>query len=365
MKNKVKPLLIGSIIVIGVCIIAIKMEIIPIVNAKIEDAMTDTVVIHYNQENPPVARSVVSPDRKQLAFCNGKQEFSVQELSTGKITTYTVTEKVFQVKYSPDGRYLAVGRNILNTETGEVTLLPTQADPGSSFDEIAFSTNGELLAIVNDDLALHPTRPTVIEIWNLQTKQLIQKFTKDRFLIHQMSFSPDGHYLAVAGDAITLWDIQTGKCVKTLMTDATPSDNILGTPTNYNALSYSPDGKHVAAVLISEYGPARGKGSQMQGIEIWDTEQEKVVKTLELGRYDTMYKLQYSPDGLYIASGKGVGINNEIIRDAVWIWDVNRGEVVKKLTQFPEYSLATMDYSADGNYISASGNYYTKIWKIK
>jgi len=54
-----------------------------------------------------------------------------------------------------------------------------------------------------------------------------------------------------------------------------------------------------------------------------------------------------------------------MIRDAVWLWDINRGEVVKKLTQFPEYSLVTMDYSADGNYISASGNYYTKIWKIK
>jgi len=364
MKNKVKRLLIGSIIVIGVCLIAIKLEIIPIVSAKITDVMTDTKVIYYNQKKFPDAKAAVSPGGEQLAFCSGKQEFSVQEVSTGKITTYSAKEQVFQVKYSPDGRYLAAGRNILNIETGEVTPLPTQANPGFSFDEIAFSTNGELLAIVNDDLALHRTRPTVIEIWNLQTKQLIQKFTKDRFLIYQMSFSPDGHHLAVAGHAISLWDIQTGKCVKTLMTDATPSDNTLEFHTNYETLDYSPDGKHLAAVLVSEYSPPKGNGNQTQGIEIWDTEQEKVVKTFDLGIY-TMYKLQYSPDGKFIATGRGVGLDNEIIRDAVWIWDVNRGEVVKKLTQFPEYSLATMDYSADGNYISASGNYYTKIWKIK
>ena len=71
------------------------------------------------------------------------------------------------------------------------------------------------------------------------------------------------------------------------------------------------------------------------------------------------------PGGQYLASGKDLGKEANMIRDAVWLWDINRGEVVKKLTQFPEYSLVTMDYSADGNYISASGNYYTKIWKIK
>ena len=365
MKNKVKRLLIGSIIVIGVCLIAIKLEIVPIVSAKIADAMTDTKIIHYNQENFPEAIAVVSPDGKQLASCNGKQEFSVQEVSTGKITTYPVREQVFQVKYSPDGRYLAAGNNILNTETGEVTPLPTQATPGLSFDEIAFSTNGELIAFVNNERGPHPTRSTVIEIWKLQTKELIQQFTKDRFLIHQMVFSPDGHYLAVAGNEISLWDTQTGKCVKTFMTDTVPSDNILEFPTDYKALAYSPDGKHLATVFVSAYSAPRSKENHTQAIEIWDIEQEKIVKTFELGPHDAMEKLQYSPDGQYIASGKAVGLHNGNIRDVVWLWDIKRGEVVKKLTQFPEYSLLTMDYTADGNYISASGSYYTKIWKVK
>ena len=364
MKNKVKRLLIGSVIVIGVCVIAIKVEIVPIVSAKIADLMTDTKVIYYNQGKSPFARAAVSPDRKQLAFCLGDQEFSVQELSTGKITTYPVTGNVCQVKYSPDGRYLAAGRNILNTETGEVTPLSTQAKPSTSFDEIAFSTNGELLAIVNKERALHPTRPTVIEIWNLQSKQLIQKFTKDRFLIYQMSFSPDGHYLAVAGNAISLWDIKTGKCVKTLMTDTTPSDNILEFHTEYRTLDYSPDGRHLAAVLENQYSSAKGNGSQTQGIEIWDVEQEKVVKTLDGGPY-MLDQLKYSPDGQFIATGRTIYDLFDMISDAVWIWDVNRGEVVKKLTQFPYGTLTGMDYSADGNYVSADGDYYTKIWKIK
>jgi len=285
-------------------------------------------------------------------------------LSTGKINTYPATKKVFQVKYSPDGRYLAAGRNILNTETGEVTALSTQAKPSTYFDEIAFSTNDELLAIVNVERALKPTRPTVIEIWNLQTKQLIQKFTKDRFVIAQMTFSPDGHYLAVAGDGISLWDTQTGKCVKTLMTDATPSDNILEFHTDYESIDYSSDGRHLAAVLVSQYSSAKGKKNQTQGIEIWDVEQEKVVKTLDGGPYK-LDKLQYSPDGQFIATGRTIYDPLDMIRDAVWIWDVNRGEVVKKLPRYPDSSLLTMGYSADGNYISASGGYYTKIWKVK
>ena len=365
MKNRVKRLLIGSSIAIGICLIAIKIEIVPIVSAKIEDVMTDTKVIYYNQKKFPDAKAAVSPGGEQLAFCSGKQEFSVQEVSTGKITTYSAKEQVFQVKYSPDGRYLAAGRNILNTETGEVTPLPTQANPGSSFDEIAFSTNGELIAIVNEDRFPHPTRPTVIEIWNLQTKKLIQKFTKDRFLIYQMAFSPDGHYLAVAGDAISLWDIQIGKCVKTMGSKLTPSDNIFPDPDDYPSIAYSPDGKHLAAVLKSIYSTDQQKKTHgTQTIEIWDTEQEKVVKTLDGGPY-TLDKLQYSPDGQFIATGRTIYDSFDMIRDAVWIWDVNRGEVVKKLPLYPDSSLLTMDYSADGNYISASGSYYTKIWKVK
>jgi len=47
MKNKVKRLLIGSIIVIGVCLIAIKLEIVPIVSAKLAEVMWSILMMAY------------------------------------------------------------------------------------------------------------------------------------------------------------------------------------------------------------------------------------------------------------------------------------------------------------------------------
>lgn len=367
MGNKKKRLLIGIIIFIGMCLAVFKLNLVQVVYAKVDDAMSDTKTICFNQDNwNDNGKAVVSPDLKQVAFCKGTQEFFVKELSTGIITTYSTEEKIYQLKYSPDGTYLAAGRNVLNTKTGKVTHLATDAILPSTSDYIAFSPNSEKLALVNEEQVQYP-RPTIIEIWNLEKEQLVQKLSSG-YVINQIAFSKNGRCLAVAGDKITLWDIQEGKPVKKLVTDSMPADNELLSHIDYQAIAYSPDGKHLAAVLRSSYRNGKsinGQSSQTEVIEIWDAEQGRVDKTLEWDTPHDMKKLQYSPDGKYIASGKGVNRSEEMIRDAVWIWDVSRGQVVKKLTQFPDYNLTGMDYSADGSHLSASGHWNTKIWRIK
>lgn len=153
MKNTKKRLFIGSILFIGIYIAVIKMDALQVVSAKIGDAMNETMTIHYNHDNRNGdARAAVSPDRRHLAFCKGEKEFFVQELSTGIVTTYPTEEKIYQLKYSPNGIYLAAGRNVLNTKTGKVTPLATDVKILSTDDYIAFSPNNEILALVNADL---------------------------------------------------------------------------------------------------------------------------------------------------------------------------------------------------------------------
>lgn len=369
MKNNRKYLLIGSLIFIGLCFTAIKTDLVQIVHAKVDDAMTETTTIRYNLDNRNIdARAVVSPDRTHLAFCTGTKEFFIQEISTGTIITYPTEENIRQLKYSPNGVYVAAGRNVLNTKTGKVMQLATDAKMPSTSDYIAFSSDSEKLALVNEEQVQYP-RPTCIEIWNVETEQLVQKIPSND-LTNQMTFTQDGRFLASTGREIMLWDLQEGRCVNKLVTDSMPADNELKLHTHYEAITCSPDGKYLAAVLRSTYHNSKkydpNQPKQTEVIEIWDVEQGVVVKTLVWNNQETIKELQYSSDGQYLASGKIVSSLDDMMRDAVWIWDVNQGQVVKKLTQFPKDSfLIGMDYSADGNYLSASGTYYTKIWKIK
>lgn len=185
-----------------------------------------------------------------------------------------------------------------------------------------------------------------------------------------MTFVQGGNVLALAGSEITLWNIQDGKCVKTLVKDSMPADNELFLHIHYEAITSSPNGKYLAALLRSTYHNSKkhdpNQPEQTEVIEIWDSEQGVVVKTLVWNNHQNLDILQYSPDGKYLASGKVISGYYDLIRAAVWIWDVNQGKVVKKLTQFPDYAhVKGLDYSADGKYLSASSHWNTKIWKIK
>lgn len=365
MQSKKKRLIIGSILFIAMCFAAVKMNVLPAVSAKVNDMVSDTKTIQYIEDGPyheiisPGA--VVSPDLKYLASCKGTKEFVVQDLSTGVNTTYPTVEKIYQLKYSPNSVYLAAGRNILNMQTGKVTTLATDAEIRSSFDHITFSTNSEQLAFVNEEPVASP-RPAFIEVWDIQKEVLVQKLPNNR-LVYQMVFSPDGRYLSSAGSEISLWDIQVGKCIKTLVTDSLPVDNELKWHIDYQSIAYSPDGKHLAAVLRDNYS-SKGEHKELKKevIEIWDTEQGVVTQTWNSTR--NIEKLQYSADGQYLASALNIH-KSDLAREAIWIWDVKSETVIKKLGQYPDYSVLQMDYSADGNYLSASGEQNVKIWKIK
>lgn len=364
MKNKGKRLLMGSVIILVLCLTAIKLEVIPVVCAKVQDAMSDTVTISYDTSRHGGGGVSVSSDGKQMAFCKGTQEFFIQELSSGKIITYPTQNKVYQVKYSPNCKYLVAGRNVFNLQTGQISPLITEAIIAPNLeDNIAFSPDGASVAIVSEKWGDHPELATV-EIWNLQTQQLMQTLPMPHTYIPEMSFSRDGRYLAIAGRVIAIWDIQEGKCVKTLVTESKSEYKSLKHNTDYTTIAYSPDGKYLTAGVVSVYIKQGIEYSiQENFIEIWDIEQGEVVKTLEWNNRITS-KLRYSPDGRYLATGRSVGMDDNI-RDVVWIWDVNSWQVVKKLTQFPDYHIMSMDYSADGNYLSVSGSWHTKIWKIQ
>lgn len=365
-----------GLIVLLIFAVGYKLNVVPIACAKVNDIRQGNEIVRFiNPAKEGGGWSTLSPDQTQMAYCKGENEFFVRDMASGKVTTYSSASKVYQVKYSPDGNYLVAGKNVLNLKTGKVTVLATDAKINSNLRSfLEFSNDGKLLALVNDKPDDKEKR---IEIWNLETKELQQTLRYQAyyfekygygFPIEEMSFSGDGRYLAVAGNQILLWEIQSGQCLKELATYSMPEDNGLPFPsrTEYTSITYSPDGKHLAAALLSKYtekGASPPNDMQSSAVEIWNIETNNVEQTIPYERRN-LYRLRYSPDGKILAVGESIGRFSDSENKIAELVDLASGQVIRKMTGYPDYHIQDMGFSADGSVFFVGGAYDLKRWKL-
>jgi WD40 repeat protein len=141
----------------------------------------------------------------------------------------------------------------------------------------------------------HPWRLAVgdagslITIWNLD-KNLPSAFCREsKHEVHSLAFSPDGVLLASAGrDKAKLWDVATGS----LLLD-------LANRNTMQAVSFSPDGKHLAVSSIPMWEkkaePDRG------GVDIWELQNSRGIQTLR-GLSGNIASVYFSRDDRLIAA---------------------------------------------------------------
>jgi WD40 repeat protein len=142
--------------------------------------------------------------------------------------------------FSPDGSILAAGSwdtnlRAWNTRNGELLGLIEEL-PVAMFG-IAFSPDGRTLATAGVDRILY--------LWDSKTWKLTRKFVGQPEMISALAYSPDGRYIATGGFnditqahpvSILIWDLSTGKSVRTL-----PA------PHRVSSVAFSPDGSLLAA----------------------------------------------------------------------------------------------------------------------
>ncbi len=237
-----------------------------------------------------------------------------------------VVSPVSAVRFSPDGKTLAVGGykevKLLDPASGKV--LGLLGDHAGAVRSIAFSPDGKWLAAAGGLCQ----QSGEIKVWDLTSRQPLRTMKGQTDCIYSVAFSPDGKALASGSydKTVVLWNASTGKEIKTL------HDHIDAV----FAVAFSPDGKWLAT------------GSQDRSVKIWEVASGKRLYTLG-DALDGLISIAFSPSGKQIAAG---GYDKTI-----WVWDLaaDGGTLAHSLIA-DEDSILSLQWSPDGKEIITSSS---------
>jgi WD40 repeat protein len=237
------------------------------------------------------------------------------------------------VAYSPDGRLIATMTirqevKLWDANTGE--LLRTLIGVNDFGACVVFSPDGNILA---------GAYTTEVVLWDVTSGEIITILSGGSLEgvagynvgVGQISFSPDGKYLATANmDGVsTIWELRTFSKILSLMVAETLPPK---------AIDYSPDGKLLA------------NGGDAGIVRVWDAERGMELFSRELG--GIIHAVSFSPDGKYLAAASEDG--------GIKVWDTGTGEVVSSPPrQSGIYGIA---FLADGTYATTGQDGTTRVW---
>ena len=174
---------------------------------------------------------------------------------------------------------------------------------------VAVSPDGCLVAAAGMSFGFNPTTKVEICVWDAGSGKQLAKFATSNSFVsfgsgEPLVFSPDGVLLASVDESgtVRLREATTGKSVCTL---AGNNDSKL------SALSFSPDG-HVLAVGLRE--TPSGQAHQRGKIQLWELSTASVRKEFT-GHAGDVTSLAWSADGRLLASGSA--------DTTVLLWDVS------------------------------------------
>jgi WD40 repeat protein len=281
----------------------------------------------------------LSPDGKtavNVLMYHPRGTMKVWDIQEGKFL-YTLKGHEHWIRYvvfSPDSRIMASGGavdiaiSLWDVKTGR--SLGILEEMGWTL-SLAFSADGKLLAAgdstspSDNESILVGDKPHEriyskeyigpINIWDVQTRDLLWKLSGHVKGVGCVAFSPDSKILASGGwdGTFYLWDVQTGKKIRAL--EDTGGLVML-------SVAFSPDGKTFAT------------GGWDGIVRLWDTETGVLLKKMRQsffppGAVGSVRSVAFSPDGEKLAAG--------ILDGNVIIWDVKTGKRLRTLKTSAEH----------------------------
>jgi WD40 repeat protein len=189
---------------------------------------------------------------------------------------------------------------IWETSSGQLLRtirLPVGPGPEGELHAAVLSKDGKVLAVGCHGVAQDGKQRNSIFLLNPQTGEILRPLTSAVFTVRALALS--GNVLAAGSDGpkIQLWDIETGKYLKSL-------DGHKG---GTHGLAFSPDGSQLASVGNDKVG------------RIWSVADGKVTAELKGDKTTSVWHtVAWSPDGQAIATGLWEGHSAPVSYFAVW-----------------------------------------------
>ena len=335
---------------------------------------------------PDVTNSVYSvaysPDGRYLLAGLSGSGVRMWDMQTRQIITpvWPIKGEVYGVAYRPDGQQAAItnGKNVVIVDAQGASIITLTGHTGIVF-SVAYSPDARWLASGGGDGNAY--------VWDTTTWQAIS-LTNHLRSVRSVAFSPDGRSLATGSwdKTILVWPIST---TAGLTLSIGQPLTLTGHTDLVESVAFSPDSRWLASgsddrtvrvwnvttgkedmTLTGQSDAVRAVAFSADGQWLLSGGADSLVMIYAFGRRDPQYverltgatslinSAAFSPDSRYVAAGSGDG--------SIHVWDrLSPASVPYKPLQGHTAPIYDVAYSPDGRYIASGaerGDGTVRLW---
>jgi WD40 repeat protein len=309
---------------------------------RILDGDTGKILLAFRPKDetgndlPQCISAIFAPDADELAVQSNTQVVVYDARTGAHKKTYATVLKgpdgiVDRLKYSPDGRYMAV--------TGSLSCAIVDRYSGELVAQERTTGQVQGMAFSPDSASLATAYKSSLVLFDLAHGTFSRCWPTERENLRGLAISPNGNWIAGCCEEVIVFDSKTGKIVRQLQSDE-PSDWFI-------EAIFTPDGKQLIAA--SQRGP----------LSVWNTSDRSRKWAFQLDSKSFSFRgLALRPDGKRVAAADG--------RNRVWVWDLDTGRRLDAGQPAHDATIMAVAFSPDGNVLATgSEGLDTHLWDTK